>query len=150
FMFTRAKRRTSEAGFSLVELLVVLAIIMIISAMAIPNIMNTVRMMRMRSAGSSIAGLFEQARMSAIQQNRNVAVRNFLGADNRLRYYIDINSTNTYTAATNEPIVVMPGGYTVQATPPAGIANKYPAGATVSVLASENEGAAPGTFLAFN
>ena len=134
----------------MVELLVVVSIIVIISAMAVPNVINTVRMVQMRSAGSGIASLFEQARMTAIQQNKNVAVRNYVGADTRLRYYIDTTGNNTYTLATNEPIVVMPAGYTVQAAPPAGIAAAFPTGATVSVLGSETEGTAPGTFLAFN
>ena len=147
---TRTEIGAGQRGFTMVEMLVVIAIIMIISAMAMPNIMNTVQLMRMRSSGTSIAGLFEQARMSAIQQNKNVAVRNYLGADNRLRYYIDISGNNTYTLATNEPIVVLPDGYRVQAAPPAGIANKFPAGVTISVLGAETEGTTPGTFLAFN
>jgi len=65
-----------ESGFSLVELLVVLAIIMIISVMAIPNIINAVRTARLRSAGSEIAGFFEQIRMTAVRENKTIYIRN--------------------------------------------------------------------------
>jgi prepilin-type N-terminal cleavage/methylation domain-containing protein len=145
----RSEKRGSK-GFSLVELLVVVAIIMVISAMALPNFLTGVRNMRMRSTGTQIAGLFEQARSQGIQLNANAGlqVRNYVDAGGRTNFYVDISGDNSYTAT--EPLVVLPTGYTVPANPPAGMNLKFPGNLAPSVLGAETEGTAAGTRLAFN
>ncbi len=57
-------------GFTLVELLVVIIIVFIIAASAIPSILTSMRMARLRGAASDFAGLLEQTRIYAIRDNR--------------------------------------------------------------------------------
>jgi prepilin-type N-terminal cleavage/methylation domain-containing protein len=62
--------RRKQGGFSLVELLVVVAIILTISAVAAPNVMRTLNAYRLRSAIHSQAELIQRARMEALRDNR--------------------------------------------------------------------------------
>jgi len=64
------KHLCRENGFSLVELTVVLIIVFIVAALAIPSIVSSLRTAHLRGAASDFAGLLEQARISAIQNNR--------------------------------------------------------------------------------
>jgi prepilin-type N-terminal cleavage/methylation domain-containing protein len=59
----RARR---AGGFTLLELLVVIAIAGVLAAMAVPTIVNTLRVYRMRSAVSSVTGAISSARYQAI------------------------------------------------------------------------------------
>jgi prepilin-type N-terminal cleavage/methylation domain-containing protein len=62
------------AGFSLIELVVVLAISMILAAFAIPEVMSTMYSSRLRSAAAEFASLVQQARTTAEQKNVTVPV----------------------------------------------------------------------------
>ena len=59
-------RARTARGFTLLELLVVIAIASVLAAMAVPVIVNTMRMYRMRSAISSVTGAISSARYQAI------------------------------------------------------------------------------------
>jgi prepilin-type N-terminal cleavage/methylation domain-containing protein len=61
-----AVRARAARGFTLLELVVVVAIAMILGAMAIPFIMNTLRVYKMRSAITSVTGAISQARYQSI------------------------------------------------------------------------------------
>ncbi len=61
-----AKRRR---GFSLVELVVVVAIMLAIAAYATPNIMSAVSDYRLKGSMTSVAGLYQQQRMQAVRLN---------------------------------------------------------------------------------
>src|SRR5438270_1013559 len=77
-MKLRAKsinRLTGQLGLSLVGLVVVLAIILVVSAVAVPNIVSAMRGVRLRGTASDYAGMLQQARMRAVQDNRIYSVR---------------------------------------------------------------------------
>ena len=61
---TRRNRTTPrQTGFSLVELLVVVAVAMIIGGMCAPLLMNTVNQYQLRAASVDLDNLLQQARM---------------------------------------------------------------------------------------
>ncbi len=66
--------RGINPGFSLLELLIVLAIVALVAALSAPGLMSAVRTSRLRGAGSDFAGLLQQARMRAIQDDRFYSV----------------------------------------------------------------------------
>src|SRR5580692_6729705 len=59
-------RARTARGFTMLELLVVVAIAGILAAMAVPGFVNTMRTYRMRAAVSSITGQISSARYQAI------------------------------------------------------------------------------------
>ena len=64
------RRFDPQAGYSLVELLVVVIIGLIISAIAIQGMVSSMRLAHLRAASSDLSGLYEQARIYAIRDNR--------------------------------------------------------------------------------
>lgn len=62
----RLARTWRERGFTAVELLVTVAIVIITVAMAIPLIQNATNTFRLRSAVASLTGVIQQARYQAI------------------------------------------------------------------------------------
>lgn len=54
------------AGFTLVELLVVMAIVLLISAMAMPMARNSIRTYRLNAASSAISGAIQSTRYQSI------------------------------------------------------------------------------------
>ncbi len=59
-----------QRGFSLVELVVAVTVILILTAIAIPNINQTMESYRLETSASAIVGKLMDARINAIKRNR--------------------------------------------------------------------------------
>lgn len=70
---SRAVRRP-QLGFSLVELLIVVAIIVVLAAVALPSIATFIRNYRIRAAAQQVASEIQAARTKAIMKNANLGV----------------------------------------------------------------------------
>lgn len=71
----RSPMKKREAGFSMIELMIVCVVMVIIAGMAIPNIFRTYQNYQLDSAGHSVASLLQQARMQAVKTNQPVYVK---------------------------------------------------------------------------
>jgi len=65
-----------EVGLSLIEMLVVVAIMLTLLAIVPPLLMNAVNSVRTRYAGTNLVGLLQHARMDAVKGNGFYSVQN--------------------------------------------------------------------------
>lgn len=66
--------RSAAKGFTLVELLIVLAIAAVILAIAVPNVSGVMEANRLQTATAMLAGKLAEARMNALKRNRPVSL----------------------------------------------------------------------------
>jgi Tfp pilus assembly protein FimT len=98
------QRSHSAAGFSLLEMVIVIGIILVVTAMAIPKLMTTIADVRLRGAVNSASGIIQQARMLAIKDNvlHKVKYSNATGSG---FVYVDTNDDDAIQST--EPQVQM-------------------------------------------
>lgn len=82
----------AEGGFTLAELIVLIAVIGILSIMAIPSFLSYYQAATLKSAAQQFAGLINRAREIAIKENGNVCVR--LSSPTQMVYRLN-NCTGT-------------------------------------------------------
>ncbi len=91
---TKMKNRSLPRGFSLLELMIVLGIIMVISAIALPNVMSAYSQYRLNGAANQLSNLLQRARYEAIKNNTIIPCR--MTVSNGITYfYIDLNGDST-------------------------------------------------------
>ena len=83
-------KRSTQRGFSLIELMIVVVIIMLVAAMAMPSMTRAITTVRLRAGVSSIAGMIQKARIEAVRRNRIMVVRqDFLSDKVTPIFYVD-------------------------------------------------------------
>ncbi|MCU1242415.1 MAG: hypothetical protein JWO71_3141 [Candidatus Acidoferrum typicum] len=116
-MAAEFSKNNRQRGMSMIEIMVVVFITLVMSALASPNIMQVIYNMRLRSAASDLAGLMQQARIMAAKDNTPYAIRyTTLGSSNIA--YVDLNLDGTYAAG--EPLVQFSGTVVVAGGAPSG------------------------------
>lgn len=108
--------KSRQAGFSMVELLIVCVVMLIIAGLAVPNIFQTYRNYQLDSAGHSVASLLQQARIQAVKTNLPAYV-NFTNAAAGNMAFVT-NDPNNTTYAAGEPDVQLSPAVTFQGAPP--------------------------------
>lgn len=97
-------------GFTLLELLVVLAIIAVVSAIVAPNIISWRNSAKIRGAVDHLMGDLEMAKISAVKENNNVAV-----LFNTTGYKVFVDKANPWVRDADEPLLrvrKLPAGVT--------------------------------------
>lgn len=111
------KTSTPQLGYSLIEALAVVAIVMILAAVATPNIMQAVYSVRLRSSAGDLAGLMQQARILAAKNNATYTVR-YTTLNGNPAAYVDLNLNGAYD--TGEPVIYFPLSVALAAGAPTG------------------------------
>jgi Tfp pilus assembly protein FimT len=102
---SRETRKSRLAGFSTIELVLVLGIMLIVAGFVIPSAVQTWYAMQLRASASQVSDLMQQARMLAAKKNATYPIRYNL-ANGVQQAYIDLNNNNTLDAG--EPSVLLP------------------------------------------
>ncbi len=63
-------QQKAQRGFSLLELVIVLAVIMVVAAIATPAIMSALNDYKLRTAAGNVAGVIQKTRMQAVSDDR--------------------------------------------------------------------------------
>src|SRR5437879_6236294 len=113
-------RRKRASGFSLVELVTVVFIVLVVAAVAVPNILLAVANLRLRSSAGELAGLMQQARIMAAKNNPTTPIAVYpvlYGTRNgRQIAYIDLNGDGAWSSSVtvngvtlSEPLIEFAG-----------------------------------------
>jgi prepilin-type N-terminal cleavage/methylation domain-containing protein len=103
--------KKSARGFSLIELVIVVAIILLIAAMAIPQIQKVQTRYKLDTSGHAVAGLLQQARLQAVRSNQPAYAQFDPGTPNLM--YVN-NDKTAYVAGNGESVVATNGSVTLQ------------------------------------
>jgi prepilin-type N-terminal cleavage/methylation domain-containing protein len=105
-MKSSGRRRLSEvAGYSLVEMMMTLAIGLILVSVALPTMIGAIQAYRLNSIAQQVASLIELTRYTAIRRNSVMSLQSVVNNGNRV-FYVDLNGNGLLDA--NEPMVMLP------------------------------------------
>jgi prepilin-type N-terminal cleavage/methylation domain-containing protein len=115
----RSAAVSRNAGFTLPELLTVVAIVATMTAVSVPAILGAVAHAKLRGASSSLAGLIQSGRMQAVKRNRTLTLHFVRSGNAPFAFVKDVRDTSPDAAATDPQVQL--GGSTIQvAVPTAG------------------------------
>jgi len=98
-------------GFTLLEVMIVLAVIMVLGGLAVPKMATVVNDISLRYVASDISGLLQSARMQSVRTNTPYSILRGALAGGTPIYYIDKAGTTTYTVG--DPILTLNPNTTV-------------------------------------
>ena len=84
-----SKCSSRSEGFTILEILIVVAIILIMSAVAAPSISRTIRNYTIRGAADAVVTEIQTARMQAIKKNVNFGAVFVVLSDRTYQYYLE-------------------------------------------------------------
>jgi type II secretory pathway pseudopilin PulG len=124
-------RRNRIGGFSLVELLIVVFVVMVVGAITVPNVLLAVSNIRLRSSAGDLAGLMQQARILAAKNNPTTPIDVYpvrYGIRNGAQIaYVDLNGDGAWSSAVavngvtlSEPLIEFSGTVVPAAGAPSG------------------------------
>lgn len=111
------RTRTAQSGRSLLETLTVVAIMMVLVAVAVPNIMQAVYSTRLRTSAGDLSSLMQQARILAAKNNATYDIR-YTTLQGSQAAYVDVNLDGAYNAP--EPVIYFPTTITLASGAPTG------------------------------
>jgi prepilin-type N-terminal cleavage/methylation domain-containing protein len=100
--------KRTERGFSTIELLVVLGIILILSGMALPQMTSMLQTFRANSAMDNVVGQLRSARELAISRRREIQV-SFIGTNQMQMFQFNLPVGAPQTAITDIPTTLDAG-----------------------------------------
>jgi type II secretory pathway pseudopilin PulG len=115
-----ARSQNRSSGFTLIDTIVALAIVMIVAGFATPTILRGVNNMRLHAAASDFSSLIQRARVVSVQKNNVYAV--LFNLPSGRGAYVDVDQNSTFDSA-KDPMIQF-GGSVYQAAAPAGASGK--------------------------
>jgi prepilin-type N-terminal cleavage/methylation domain-containing protein len=114
----RKQARKSGLGFSLIEMMVVVAVALILAAIVPPLMMNPINTIKLRYSATDLSGLIQKARIQSVKANTFYSIEQTTLATGDVAYYADLNRNNMYSSG--DPMTEMGGQVAVHAGPGSG------------------------------
>jgi Tfp pilus assembly protein FimT len=114
--YLRAAVRGAAGGVSLLELCVVVAVMLVVAATAIPTMMTAMQHYRLRTSGKDVAAMLQAARMRCVRDNSHYTVQQqdvTQGSVTFSQMFLDQNGNGSYEAG--EMLVQLPGNVRLNA-----------------------------------
>jgi prepilin-type N-terminal cleavage/methylation domain-containing protein len=96
----------SQSGFTLTELIVVVAIILVVSGLSVPNITRAIETSRIKGAAQSLAAAYQDARIRATQKDTSFQVLVSPPGISPAQICIDLDGDGTCSAG--DPVTTFP------------------------------------------
>lgn len=96
---------TKSAGYSLVEMMMTLAVGLILLSVAMPAMIGAIQGYRLNSTAQQVANLVELTRYTAIRRNSTMTFREAVQNGNTI-FYIDLKGNNQLDPL--DPMIVLP------------------------------------------
>jgi len=100
-------RSKSERGVGLVELMVVVAIVLITTVIALPNFLKVYRSSQLSSGATQMADILKQTRFEAIRRNTAITCRITTQSSGATQAYVDSNGNSQFDSG--ELTTIFPG-----------------------------------------
>jgi len=93
--------QTGKRGFTLLQTVSALAVVMIVSGIVLPSVMNGLQNYRLAASAQEIAGQIQSARYKALQNN---AVYTFMLTSTDGHFGIDVDSNGSLSSGTQDVV----------------------------------------------
>jgi prepilin-type N-terminal cleavage/methylation domain-containing protein len=103
-------KHKNDRGFSLLEMLIVVAILVTLAAITVPRVMNTISDIKMRYVAQNLSGLLQSARMQAVRKNTYYMVQPTTLASGDAAYYAHVRGL---AYASGDPVLPIGTGITI-------------------------------------
>jgi Tfp pilus assembly protein FimT len=98
-------------GVSLLELCIVVAVMLVVAAAALPAMTTAVQQYRLRTAAKDVSAMLQRSRMNCVRHNRHYTVQERQFTQDGLTYnqlFLDQNGNSTFDRG--EPVIQLPRG----------------------------------------
>jgi len=103
-------QRGRQNGFSIVELLISLAVLLVITTLAVPVVVRSLQSYQLNSAASQLSGMLKLTKFEAIRQNLPVSCQ-IQPQGNGWLVWVDLNGNGTVDPS--EPQMLLAGSFTL-------------------------------------
>jgi prepilin-type N-terminal cleavage/methylation domain-containing protein len=103
-------KHKNDRGFSLLELLIVVAILVTLAAITVPRVMSTISDIKMRYVAQNLGGLLQSARMQAVRKNTFYMVQPTILASGDAAY---VATAKGQAYASSDPVLPLDNQITV-------------------------------------
>ena len=119
-----ATTQKNDHGFSLIEVLIALAVIIILTGIGVPIISKAVNDISLQYSATNLSGLLQSARIQAVRRNTFFTVDEAMLPSGNPGYYLDLPKTGVY--AQGDPVLPLNTQVTVHAGIGSGAPNEGP------------------------
>jgi prepilin-type N-terminal cleavage/methylation domain-containing protein len=106
-----AKTHYNNLGFSLLEMMIVVAMVLILAAVTVPRLMSTVSDISLRYAAADFSGLVQSARIQAVRKNTSYTILQGNLPSGTPAFYLDLPKAGAYV--NGDPMLPISPGMTV-------------------------------------
>src|SRR6185437_10898776 len=100
-----SKNRKSQSGFSMIELMVVLLVVLVVAGYAVPNVLSFMHMAKLRGSASDYASVLQVGRIRAVQDDTFYST--YILAGTPTQAYVDLKANGGTAVDAGDPSIAI-------------------------------------------